>query len=68
MKIITNQQLEAALFYPILIEALRFAFCENITLHQYDNPKANIESTLLLMPAWKIGEYLGVKNRHRFAQ
>lgn len=66
MQIITNQQLESALSYPTLIQALHTAFCENITVplrhhHQYKNPTAGIDSTLLLMPAWKSGEYMGIK-------
>jgi len=66
MQIISNQQLQNALSYPILIQSLRNAFCENITVplrhhHQYANPKAGVDSTLLLMPAWQSSEYLGVK-------
>lgn len=66
MQIVTNQQLENALPYPALIKNLHAAFRENITVplrhhHQYDNPTEGVDSTLLLMPAWKSGEYLGVK-------
>lgn len=66
MKIITNQQLNNALPYSTLIQNLQAAFCENITVpmrhhHQYKNPAAGIDSTLLLMPAWQDGLYLGVK-------
>lgn len=66
MQIISNQQLEKALLYPILIAALRDAFCEDITVplrhhHQYENTQSGVDSTLLLMPAWKDSEYLGIK-------
>lgn len=66
MQLISNQQLQNALSYPALIQSLRTAFCEKITVplrhhHQYKNPKAGADSTLLLMPAWQSGEYLGVK-------
>ena len=54
------------LSYPQLIEALRQAFQENYTVpkrhhHNYKNPQAETDSTLLLMPAWQVGKYLGVK-------
>ena len=63
---ISKEQLEANLDYPILIETLRKAFQEEIIVptrhhHNYQNPKIGIESTLLLMPAWQVGKYLGVK-------
>jgi ornithine cyclodeaminase/alanine dehydrogenase-like protein (mu-crystallin family) len=66
MLIFTNQQLESTLPYSALVQQLHAAFCENITVplrhhHQYDNPTEGVDSTLLLMPAWKSGEYLGVK-------
>ena len=63
---ISKEQLERNLDYPNLIEALREAFQEKYIVptrhhHNYQNPKAGIESTLLLMPAWQVGKYLGVK-------
>ena len=66
MKFISNEQLKEALRFYKLIPALQSAFCENITVplrhhHQFDNPKENTASTLLLMPAWKSSDYLGVK-------
>jgi ornithine cyclodeaminase len=66
MKIITNQQLEQSLTYPALIDELEKAFQANYTVplrhhHQYKNPTENQDSTLLLMPAWEAGKYLGVK-------
>ena len=63
---ISKEQLEEYLDYRILIEALREAFQEKIIVptrhhHNYQNPKEGLESTLLLMPAWQVGKYLGVK-------
>lgn len=63
---ISKEQLEENLDYPILIEALRKAFQEKYIVptrhhHNYQNPKEGVESTLLLMPAWQTGKYLGVK-------
>lgn len=70
---ISKEQLEKNLDYPILIEALRNAFQEKYIVptrhhHNYQNlpdgqagPKEGTESTLLLMPAWQAGKYLGVK-------
>lgn len=63
---ISKEQLEENLDYSILIEALRRAFQEKYIVpsrhhHNYENPKEGVESTLLLMPAWQIGNYLGVK-------
>lgn len=63
---ISQEQLEEYLDYPILIEALREAFQEKYIVptrhhHSYENPKEGDQSTLLLMPAWQVGKYLGVK-------
>ena len=63
---ISKEQLEGNLDYPTLIEALKKAFQEKYIVptrhhHNYQNPKEGIESTLLLMPAWQVGKYLGVK-------
>jgi alanine dehydrogenase len=63
---ISKEQLVGNLNYPILIEALRKAFQEKYIVpprhhHNYQNPKEGVESTLLLMPAWQVGKYLGVK-------
>ena len=51
--------------YGILIEALRKAFSSKISTpervqHTIKN-KNGSEATLLLMPAWKIGEHIGIK-------
>lgn len=63
---ISAQQLEETLGFPQLINSLKAAFCESWVTpprHHHDviNPKASESSTLLLMPAWSAGEYLGVK-------
>lgn len=66
MLIINNEQLKESLTYPALIHQLEDAFQANYTVplrhhHQYQNPKEKQDSTLLLMPAWEAGKYLGVK-------
>lgn len=66
MKIINKQQLNDILSYPHLMDELEQAFQVDYTVplrhhHQYENPKEDQESTLLLMPAWEAGKYLGVK-------
>lgn len=74
---IEDQQLEKLLSYDILIPALQKAFCDNITVplrhhHNFNNPEEGTDSTLLLMPAWKAGEFLGIKivlvspNNHKY--
>lgn len=66
MQQITQDQLEEVLSFPVLVEHLRAAFRQNITVpvrhhHDYPNPAEGVHSTLLLMPAWEAGAYLGVK-------
>ncbi len=66
MKLIERNEVEKALDYPSLIEALRTAFQGDIKTpprhhHDFKNPKEGIDSTLLLMPAWEESEDLGVK-------
>ncbi|MFK8010040.1 MAG: ornithine cyclodeaminase family protein [Saprospiraceae bacterium] len=63
---ISKEQLVENLDYSILIEALRKAFQEKYIVptrhhHNYQNSKEGVDSTLLLMPAWQVGKYLGVK-------
>ncbi len=63
---ITNDQLQSILQYEDLIPALKEAFCSDITTplrhhHNYKNPKEGIDSTLLFMPSWEAGKYLGIK-------
>jgi len=66
MKFIDENELEHLLTYDKLIPQIKDAFSQeyNIPLrnhHQYPNPKETSESTILLMPAWDEGKYLGVK-------
>ena len=66
MKLIEKSEVEKALDFPSLIEALRAAFKGDIKVpprhhHDFKNPKEGIDSTLLLMPAWEEGEDVGVK-------
>ena len=66
MKIISNEELKQVLDFTSLIENLRQAFREKYTVplrhhHNYENPEEGLDSTLLLMPAWQAGSYLGVK-------
>lgn len=63
---ITREQLEEVLDFPSLISVLENAFVEKITVpprhhHEFPNPVEGEASTLLLMPAWESGGYLGVK-------
>ena len=63
---ISKKELEEFLDYNNLIAALKKAFQEDYQVpvrhhHNYANPKEDVESTLLLMPAWQDGKYLGVK-------
>ncbi|MEL7122209.1 MAG: ornithine cyclodeaminase family protein [Bacteroidota bacterium] len=59
--------LQKYLTFEVLIDGLSEAFKnQNIVTpvrhhHQYQNPKENIESTLLLMPSWQESQYLGIK-------
>lgn len=66
MRYYTKEEIDGVLTYPSLIKALKNAFISNITVpprhhHDFKNPKENINSTLLLMPAWRESEVLGVK-------
>ena len=66
MHFFDKESLEKQLTYPELIEALRSAFGDDYTVplrqhYNYENPGAGVDSTLLLMPAWKKGGLLGVK-------
>jgi ornithine cyclodeaminase len=66
MYLASDTEVQKILAYPILIEALRQAFQADYTVpmrhhHDFENPSATKDSTLLLMPAWQAGQYLGVK-------
>ena len=63
---LSNEDLISSLGFPSLIETLREAFQGDYTVplrhhHDFKNPKEDKDSTLLLMPAWEAGYYLGVK-------
>lgn len=65
MKVYDRENVASSLQYRILIEALRKAFGSKITApervqHTIKN-KNGSDATLLLMPAWKIGEHIGIK-------
>ena len=65
MKVYDRENVASSLQYEILIEALRKAFSSKITApervqHTIKN-KNGSDATLLLMPAWKIGEHIGIK-------
>lgn len=66
MRRLSNEELLTKLDYPSLIDALQSAFRAAYTVpmrhhHDYANPTVGVDSTLLLMPAWDDGEYLGLK-------
>lgn len=66
MQTISATSVEQALEYPALISSLKAAFAGNVTvpprLHfDMENPKANRETTLLVMPAWQAGGVAGIK-------
>ena len=65
MKVYDKKNVASSLQYGILIEALRKAFSSKITTpervqHTIEN-KNGSDATLLLMPAWKMGEHIGIK-------
>ena len=65
MKVYDRKNVASSLQYGILIETLRKAFSSKITApervqHTIEN-KNGSDATLLLMPAWKIGEHIGIK-------
>lgn len=67
MKFVSGEEIQEIVAFSELISALKNAFVDaSITAplrhhHTYQNPLAGVDSTLLLMPAWKAGESLGVK-------
>lgn len=63
---ISKSQIENELSYERLIPALKAAFCADIIApqrqhYEVKNSTTQKDSTLLLMPAWEAGKYLGVK-------
>ena len=65
MRIIENSEISAALAYPALIDALRKMFTSGCTQplrhHHSLDPDNEKKGTLLIMPAWQSGKYLGLK-------
>jgi ornithine cyclodeaminase len=66
MRLVSAEEIDRALAYPALIEALRAAFRADITVplrHHHAIPQPGADATLLLMPAWSEGgeSYLGCK-------
>ncbi|MGH8675422.1 MAG: ornithine cyclodeaminase family protein, partial [Burkholderiales bacterium] len=57
------QQVHAALEYPALVEHLRQAFAKgaSVPLRHSHKVREDEDARLLLMPAWREGEALGVK-------
>jgi len=65
LRLYDRNNVASSLQYGILIEALRKAFSSKISVpervqHTIKN-KNGSDATLLLMPAWKIGEHIGIK-------
>tara|TARA_Y100001970_G_C14039972_1_gene753172 strand:- start:95 stop:1036 length:942 start_codon:yes stop_codon:yes gene_type:complete len=65
LKVYDRKDVASSLQYGILIETLREAFSSKITApervqHTIKN-KNGSDATLLLMPAWKMGEHIGIK-------
>jgi len=63
---ISAEQIQEINQFDTLVEALRHGFRSNIETpmrhhHDYANPNASQDSTLLLMPSWEAGDNLGVK-------
>ncbi len=66
MQYFDADQLCRLLDIPSTIEALTEGFRADWNIpnrhhHDFENPQANSSSTLLLMPAWEAGRYLGLK-------
>ncbi|MBU2090656.1 MAG: ornithine cyclodeaminase family protein [Alphaproteobacteria bacterium] len=65
MRLINAASVEAALDYPSLVDALRAMFRDGCTVplrhHHGVEVPGKAEATLLLMPAWVPGGYIGIK-------
>lgn len=64
MRTISADDLERLLGYPALVDSLRDMFragCEMPTRHHHTVKTPSGEGTLLLMPAWQVGAFIGVK-------
>ncbi len=69
LRVLTADDVGAALTYPALVEALRAAFRGDVAVperHHHTIPQDGLDATLLLMPAWTAAEadterFLGCK-------
>lgn len=67
MRVVTAPEIAAVLDYPSLVDRLRDIFRDDAVAapvrHHHDVPVAGggRDATLLLMPAWRAGGYIGVK-------
>lgn len=68
MRVVTAEEIDAALTFPALVDALAGAFRGGVEApprHHHTIARPGRDATLLLMPAWTgldgAGEYLGVK-------
>lgn len=64
MRIVSADEIDAALDFPTLVEALASAFAGGVTVpvrHHHDIARPGAGATLLIMPAWS-DEYLAVKS------
>jgi ornithine cyclodeaminase len=58
MRFVTAEEIDTALTWPTLIEALRAAFAGDVvtpTRHHHRIARPDGDATLLLMPAWQSG-------------
>ncbi len=67
MRVVTAAEIDAALSFPTLVDALAEAFCADVVTpprHHHTIARGGADATLLLMPAWTgavLGGFLGVK-------
>lgn len=66
MRFISGEEIESVFNYKVFIPLLQNAFCSDYIIperhhHEFQNGVGENTSTLLLMPAWNNGEYLGIK-------
>ncbi len=65
MRFVAADEIESALDYPALVDALRQAFRAGVVApvrHHHEIERPGETATLILMPAWQAGEgYVGVK-------
>ncbi|HEY8382262.1 MAG TPA: ornithine cyclodeaminase family protein [Microvirga sp.] len=68
MRVVTADEIDSALTFPALIDALAEAFTDDVVVpvrHHHEIERSGAHGTLLLMPAWSgpasAGGFLGVK-------